>query len=170
MAKKEDPRTVAARKKFKEEVSKLYPDKEYEFLEEFRKSTVPIKARHNVCGHTWLISPVNFYHGRRCPVCRGGGGVHGSSQDIFEKRVAARIGGDYTVVGKYAGTHTPIGIKHNVCGRITNVSPTNFLKKLQLHDAYTASERKRSLKAREPFKSGSTKTKSSTPTSGERPS
>lgn len=129
MSKREDPRTTAARVKFEKEVKRLCPDGDYVFLEPYAKSTVPIKVRHTSCGHEWKLSPVNFYHGRRCPVCRGGGGVKDDAGALFKARVKQQLGDEYTVIGEYKGTHSAIEIRHNVCERVTKVSPTNFLKK-----------------------------------------
>jgi hypothetical protein len=41
----------------------------YEVLESYIKSGTPIKHKHIVCGHEWLVAPDNFIQGTRCPAC-----------------------------------------------------------------------------------------------------
>jgi len=52
---------------------------EYTFLEEYQKSDVKIKVKHNKCGHVYKVSPALFLRGRRCPKCKRSNG---------EKRIA----------------------------------------------------------------------------------
>lgn len=42
---------------------------EYTFLEPYIRSNVKLKVRHNTCGTVYLVSPNNFFKGRRCPYC-----------------------------------------------------------------------------------------------------
>lgn len=57
---------------FLQEVKKLVGD-EYTFLEEYDKSNIKIKVRHNKCGHIYEVTPDNFLStGTRCPYCTNG--------------------------------------------------------------------------------------------------
>ena len=41
---------------------------EYIFLEEYKYSTIPLKVRHNKCGHIYYVAPYKFVsRGSRCP-------------------------------------------------------------------------------------------------------
>jgi uncharacterized protein with PIN domain len=51
------------------------------------------------------------------------------TQEEFIKEVKERYGDEYTVLGQYIYTHTPIKLKHNVCGNIWDTTaPYDFLK------------------------------------------
>jgi hypothetical protein len=48
----------------------------------------------------------------------------------FLMEVYERYGNEYTILGKYKGTHDPIKIKHNKCNNIwSTTAPYDFLKK-----------------------------------------
>lgn len=52
------------------------------------------------------------------------------TQEEFIKEVNEKYGDEYTVLGKYIDTHTPILLKHNICGNEWNTTtPCDFLKK-----------------------------------------
>lgn len=43
---------------------------EYSVLTEYQDAFTKVQMRHNLCGHTYMVSPVHFTStGRRCPVC-----------------------------------------------------------------------------------------------------
>ena len=45
----------------------------------------------------------------------------------FLNRVKELTGDEYEVLSEYISAKTPIVIKHNNCGHVYNVSPSNFL-------------------------------------------
>jgi hypothetical protein len=52
-----------------------------------------------------------------------------TTPETFEKRVKERYGEEYTILGRYITTHTPITLKHNKCGNIWDTTaPYDFLK------------------------------------------
>lgn len=42
---------------------------EYSLIGTYVKATKKVSIKHNVCGNTYLVTPHNFRHGRRCPYC-----------------------------------------------------------------------------------------------------
>ena len=48
------------------------------------------------------------------------------THEEFVSEVYELVGDEYIVIGKYQTTHTPIKMKHVVCGSIINVRPSNF--------------------------------------------
>lgn len=50
------------------------------------------------------------------------------THEQFENEVFEMHENDYTVMSKYEGARKHLKIKHNKCGHIYNVMPTNFLK------------------------------------------
>lgn len=49
------------------------------------------------------------------------------TQETFVKEVFDMYGNEYSVLGEYKTAKTPIEIKHNVCGNIFKITPSNFL-------------------------------------------
>ena len=43
----------------------------YTFLEPYINKNTKIRVRHNTCETIYLVSPNNFFKGRRCPYCAG---------------------------------------------------------------------------------------------------
>ena len=51
------------------------------------------------------------------------------THDSFMKEVEDRYGDEYTILGEYAHTHSPILIRHNICGNEWDTTaPYDFLK------------------------------------------
>ncbi len=66
----------------------------------------------------------------------------------FKKEVYDLVGSEYTVVGDYVNTVTPIGIVHNTCGTITYPCPNDFLRGTRCR---YCSYKKRSLARKKPI-------------------
>jgi very-short-patch-repair endonuclease len=108
---------------FKAEVFNLVGD-EYSVLSDYVNCDSKIKMRHLVCDSEYKVSPTRFLSGDRCPICNG---KFKKSTKEFKEEVFNLIGDEYSVLEDYTNTHTKIGIKHNKCGNIYDVSPTRFL-------------------------------------------
>lgn len=100
---------------------------EYIFLENYNDARTKIKCKHNIkdCGYEWLITPMDFLKGSRCPKCNGNAK---KTQNDFLNEVYQLVGNDYTVIEIYKNARTPIKIRHNKCGTIFNPTPNNFLR------------------------------------------
>lgn len=61
-----------------------------------------------------------------CAVCSG---KYKRTTDDFIKEVNSISNGEYTVLGKYTNSNSPILIKHNKCGHIYKVRPVDFIHK-----------------------------------------
>lgn len=53
---------------FINKVKKLV-DNEYTIISEYKTNRQPVVMKHNKCGQTWSVLPVNFLNGSRCPYC-----------------------------------------------------------------------------------------------------
>jgi hypothetical protein len=111
-------------KQFKYEVNKLVGD-EYTVLGEYINSDIKIKIKHNKCGNIYNTKPINFLKGRRCPKCCWNAQ---KTTNKFKKEVYKLVGDEYTVLGEYINSDIKIKMKHNKCGYLYTIEPTNFLQ------------------------------------------
>lgn len=115
---------------FVKEVYELVGD-EYVFMERYILSDVNILCRHNLCGHEWSVRPNSFLtRGTRCPRCSRIA-AHKKTRKTnmdFISEVYKKVNNEYVFLEEYVGSGTPIMCKHNTCGHIWSVIPSNFLK------------------------------------------
>ncbi|ABY42421.1 hypothetical protein [Bacillus mycoides] len=109
---------------FKNEVFELTKG-EYLVLDRYQNNKKSIKLRHILCGNEWLVAPNNFLKGTRCPVCRLKNRT--KSHEEFLNQVYHLVGKDYEIVSTYKNNRTKIEIKHNKCGGLFKMTPTDFL-------------------------------------------
>jgi very-short-patch-repair endonuclease/predicted Zn-ribbon and HTH transcriptional regulator len=100
---------------------------EYTVLaEDYINYVTPVLVRHNTCGHEWKVRLSNLLRilgPSTCPRC-----ARGWTHEEFLKRVAEAFEGDqYEVLEAYAGSNTPIFLRHRECGHEWRCSPNNFL-------------------------------------------
>lgn len=117
---------------FKERVAELVGD-EFVVLGEYINNKTKIKMLHSVCGYEFDIKPNHFLSGGRCPQCSGRLQL---TTDVFKERVKEQVGDEYSVIGEYINLKTKIKMKHNVCGCIYDVTPSNFLEGHGCPDCY----------------------------------
>jgi predicted Zn-ribbon and HTH transcriptional regulator len=117
-----------ATKEFKEEVFNLVGN-EYTVNGEYVTSKIKIPITHNTCGNTYMVQPIKFLIGRRCPKCA----VEKiklaqlKSNDSFLKEVDFLVGNEYTFLEEYKGANCKILVKHNICNNTYPVAPHGFL-------------------------------------------
>lgn len=116
---------IKAPEQFKKEFNDL-SNGEYELLSEYHRSSEKIKIRHITCGYEFKMTPNKFLAGQRCPNCRAN---KKKSKKDFEEEVCKLYGDEFTVFGEFINTYTKIDIKHNKCGHIINIKPSDFLSK-----------------------------------------
>jgi hypothetical protein len=110
---------------FKQEVYNLVGD-EYTFLDSYVNTHTKLRVKHNECGHIYEVAPSNFLSGRRCPICLVSG--RDSKTDAqFKQEVYALVGDEYIFLDPYVNSGTKIRVKHNTCGHIYGVRPTDFI-------------------------------------------
>lgn len=113
---------------FLREVKELRGD-EYTFLEPYKNSKTKIRVRHNECGHVYSVAPSDFLQGKGCRLCglTSAFKKQRKTNRDFSREVKALTGDEYTFIDEYNGAQTKIKVKHNKCGHIYEVKPTNFL-------------------------------------------
>ena len=115
-------------KEFLEEVKTLYPNNEYEILEEYTGAFNKIKAKHNLCNNIFNLTPHSFLQGTGCPDCFG---TPQKTQEQFEQEIFDLVGEEYSILDKYKNNNTRIKIRHN-CEKCNNyewdVFPGHFLR------------------------------------------
>lgn len=117
---------------FKQKVSELVGD-EFVVLGDYVNNRTKIKMLHTVCGYEFDMKPNHFLSGVRCPQCSGRQQL---TTDIFIARVKEQVGSEYSVIGEYTNLKTKITMKHNICGCIYEVTPSNFLEGHGCPDCY----------------------------------
>lgn len=109
---------------FKQEVYSLVGD-EYTFLDEYINTNTKLRVKHNTCGHIYNVTPAKFLFGRRCPHCNGN---HKKTDAEFKQQVYDLVNNEYMFIDSYQGANNKIKVKHNKCGHIYEVTPSNFLR------------------------------------------
>lgn len=109
---------------FKKEVFNLVGD-EYVFLDNYVNKRTKIRVKHNKCGHVYEVLPTNFIRGSRCPNCFG---TPKKTDAQFRHDVKSLVGNEYEFLEPYQGSLTKIKVKHNKCGKVYEVVPSNFLR------------------------------------------
>lgn len=109
--------------KFRKEVYNLVGD-EYTFLDPYVNANTKIRVKHNKCGNIYEVQPSNFLHGGRCPYCAG---YIKKTDTKFREEVYNLVGDEYTFLDKYVNSNTKLRVKHNRCGNVYSVRPTDFI-------------------------------------------
>lgn len=107
---------------FKAKVYSLVGD-EYKVVSSYLGKDKPVTMLHKDCNKTFSVNPASFYKGARCKNCS----EYYKTTDDFKKEVKDLVGNEYTVLGKYVSSHQKISVKHNKCGNIFDVQPSQFI-------------------------------------------
>lgn len=108
---------------FKKEVYGLVGN-EYTFLDIYVNADTKIKVKHNKCEQVYKVTPSNFIRGSRCPYCSAN---IIKTNSRFKREVEDLVGNEYTFLDYYRGAFAKIKVKHNKCGNIYEVRPTDFI-------------------------------------------
>lgn len=108
---------------FQQEVKNLVGD-EYTFLEPYINAYTKIIVKHNRCGNTYGVKPNNFLNGSCCPYCSSKAKKDNAE---FKQEVFDLVGNEYVFLDTYVNSYTKIRVKHNKCGNIYEVKPTDFI-------------------------------------------
>lgn len=112
-------------------VENTYGD-EYTILGNYETTHMPIKIKHNTCGHIWdTTAPYDFLkkNANTCPKCCGYIFQKKSHEDFVEEiRKNGFSEKEYTVLSKYNGVGKKISLLHNNCNKVSEVSPSFLLR------------------------------------------
>lgn len=114
---------------FVDDVYNLVGD-EYAVLGKYAGAKRDILIKHNQCGTEFTTLPSNFLNGKRCPECKGLRISFAKrwKPEVFYKKVNELVGDEYTVLGEYTNSATPIRFRHNICGTEYSATPNSFLQ------------------------------------------
>lgn len=95
---------------------------EFELLEEYKVARKEILMKHKICNEEFYVKPINFINRKDgCEKCES------KSHKIFKDKIFNLVGEDYSVIGIYTSSAKNIDMKHNKCGNVWSVRPSNFL-------------------------------------------
>lgn len=116
---------------FLKQVRKVDTNNEYEFIENYISTDVPILCLHKKCEHKWKIRPNKFLnYGQRCPKCapKIWGEKGALTHAEFIKRASSYDDfGDFVFLDKYDRYDAKMRCKHLICGNIFLFTPHKFL-------------------------------------------
>jgi very-short-patch-repair endonuclease len=100
---------------------------EYTVIGEYINTDTKVMLRHNKCNNTFEVRPYLFLGkiSTRCPYCNGN---KKRTTEDFIGIVERLTGKEYSVIGSYKNTDTPILLKHNICGSDFLMRPACFIK------------------------------------------
>lgn len=103
---------------------------EYSLLSGYVKSGVKVKLRHNLCSTEYEVTPNDFQQGKRCPICARHlmGAPRRKNKEQFMDEVKKKFGSEYEILGDYKNNKIKVEVKHNLCGNVYLVSPSNLLR------------------------------------------
>lgn len=111
---------------FIDEVYELVGD-EYIVLENYINANTKIKLLHTECNRIIKMSPNTFLSGgNRCNYCRSRVKI---THEQFLLEIFDLVGNEYSIIGKYKNTKTPIIFIHNTCGCQFETTRDNFVYK-----------------------------------------
>ena len=98
---------------------------EYTVCGEYVNNKTKIRMRHDSCGHEHEYGPKEFLsNGARCPRCVSQ--WRNRPPEDFVRGVAELVGLEYTVLGRYSDSKTPVLMRHEPCGYEWRVKPNLF--------------------------------------------
>lgn len=103
---------------------------EYKVLGVYINSKTKIKVKHNICNNNIMVTPENLLSGHGCNLCaqKIRDRKRKMTNDEFTKKVSSLVGKEYTFLNPYGkNAHTPILVRHNICGTVYKVRPYNFI-------------------------------------------
>ena len=98
-------------------------------LGEFVDTRLRIKAKCEVCGHTWEPIASSLYRGHGCRMCaaKRSGKKRRVTNDEFLTKFNNLWDGKLTPLSTYEKRHTPILVRCNICGHQWESLPHNLL-------------------------------------------
>ena len=100
----------------------------FSVVDKYVDSSTPINVKCEVCNRTFMIKPENIKRYKSCPLCakENADKRETISQEQWDSWVIEHTGNEFLFLESYKGTHIPIKVVHNTCGRIFKVAPHEF--------------------------------------------
>lgn len=113
---------------FVNEIYNLTKD-EYIVLSRYNGAHKKVKIKHRTCGYEYEVTPSAFKRGQRCPKCmlKQRSDKAKKTHEEFVKEVYDKYLDEYSLLGVYESYHKHIKVKHNKCGHVWNVKPSNLM-------------------------------------------
>lgn len=141
-------------KEFIQQVYSLVGD-EYTFLVPYKGANNKIPYFHKDCGKVSYITPHNFLDGQRCPNHRYERIQLNISRkynnEWFINKVKYLTHGEYTFLQPYHNAKEKLSVRHNVCGSIYKVTPSDFLAGRRCPNCAKEKRRQKRVKSQEQF-------------------
>lgn len=109
---------------FKKEIYNLVGD-EYIFLDAYVNAKTKLRIKHTICGSVYKAEPDSFLRGNRCPYCSRN---TKKTNAQFKQEVYDLVENEYIFLDPYVNAKTKLKVRHNTCGNIYEVRPSDFLR------------------------------------------
>jgi rubrerythrin len=123
--KKIDPHLTKTHEQFLLDLKKVHPNK-FKVLSKYKGNKEKIKIKCKDCGYIYFGNPNNLLNGHGCPSCYGNVPL---TTKKYKDKIYNIVGDEYSVLGEYKGTNSPIKMKHNKCGNVFYVKPNSFINR-----------------------------------------
>lgn len=102
----------------------------FEQVTEFKGLQSNITMKHRECGNIITLKAGSFKKKPSCRYCSHKEGTmkQTKTHDKFCEEVKLYGEDNFEVIEEYKGNHTPIQLKHSVCGNIFKIAPNDFIK------------------------------------------
>lgn len=110
--------------KLQEEINKKF-NYEFQIVGEYKNRSSHTKFKHKICGYEWETTPINFLRDGGCPKCNKR--RSNITTESFKKEVYELTNGEYELIGEYTKAVKKTIFKHNVCNRLYESTPHDFL-------------------------------------------
>jgi len=124
MQEKVNKKLFKTHNKFAEQLYNLIGN-EYVILNKYTGYNKKILIKHEKCGYKYEVTPECILKGKRCPKCAN---RIPYTTEIFKNKIFELTNDRFTVMSEYISKFVEISIKHNICNKIFNVRPHNFLR------------------------------------------
>jgi hypothetical protein len=92
-------------------------------VEAFESTSIPVRIRHMVCGHTFSWNYHKFLQYPWCKICN----PRIPTQETFIQEIENLVGDEYILEGEYVNRTSTVQIRHNRCGCVQTYRPSRFL-------------------------------------------
>lgn len=108
---------------------KFDKNNEYELLSDYNGYKEKIKIKHLVCGEIFYKTVDNFLSGQICPKCslEKLKKLKTKTNEEYKNQIEELYNGEFSVESEYIAGLKPIKIRHNVCGKVFELSAQNML-------------------------------------------
>jgi very-short-patch-repair endonuclease len=90
----------------------------------YNNNKTPVIVKCNDCSEERSVVPNKLLSDSCCPTCSGKKQI---TTEQYKEEIKELVGDEYTLVGKYKNTGTPIFMIHNKCGHEWKISRSNFI-------------------------------------------